>query len=438
MKKLDIEKKGSLLIFSLLIIMLIVVIFFSVFPKILSELHLTNKSINQFFDIVENDINVKNIDYSKLYPFDKENVNIPQGGGYFTYNNIVNKLKENIEKAVTSSMFKYYKMVELSYIYNNLIKFNLYSNVGDSKLEIGNNYFSYIYSAKNIDTQVNNIIDFAKYLKKNNTNLLYVQAPFKMSDEIDISPVYKDFTNDKIDEFLSRIKNDIDYVDLRENIKEEKLENLSLFFQTDHHWLPKTGLWATNIISNYLNDNYSMNLKIENLNFNQYNYKTYKKIFLGSVGKDVSLAKAKPEDLVLITPKFDTKLHVKILDLGIDKIGTYEETLIDWSILKSKSYYKTNHYYAYMYGDRGLIETHNKLINNGKKILLVKDSFADAVSPFIALENEYLSIIDLRYFNGSLKTYIKEYNPDIVIVMYNGSMIAGNVNSKDYAVWNFS
>ncbi len=433
MKKLNIEEKGSLINFSILIIMLMLVLLVSVGLPILKML----KNVN--LKGTTNDSNVENVDYSKLYPFVEGNVDEPYRGGYFTYNNIVNEIKKSVEDATSSGMFRYNKMVELSYIYNNLIKFNLYSNVGDSKIGIGGNYFSHIYSAKNIDTQVNSIIDFAKYLKENNTSLLYVQAPFKISNEVDVSPVYKDFTSEKTDEFLSRIKNDIDYIDLRENIKEENLDNLSLFFQTDHHWLPKTGLWASKIISNYLNDNYSMNLSIENLNEDKYNYKTYEKIFLGSIGKAVSLARATPEDLVLITPKFDTKLHVKMFDLGTDKTGTYEETLIDWSILKSKSYYKTNHYFAYMYGDGGLTEIHNELINNGKKILLIKDSFADIVSPFIALENEYLSIIDLRYFNGSLKTYIKEYNPDIVIVMYNGNMISGDINNDGFnQVWNFN
>ena len=433
MKKLNIEEKGSLISFSVLVILMLA-LFASVSLKILNVLN--------FFKPTStiNNSTIENVDYAKLYPFNEENVNVSQGGGggNFTYKNIVNKLKENIEKATSSGLFKYKKMVELSYIYNNLIKFNLYSNVGDSKFEIDNNYFSYIFPQKSIDMQVNNIRNFAEYLKNNNTNLLYIQTPFKISDDMNISPVYKDSTNKMIDEFLDKIKDNIVYLDLRENIKEEKLDNMNLFFQTDHHWLPKTGLWAANIISNYLNEKYFMNLKVENLNSNKYNYKTYEKIFLGSIGKAVSLARANPEDFTLITPKFDTKLHVKILDLGIDKIGTYEETLIDWSALENKSYYEGSQYLAYMQGDRGLIETHNELIDNGKKILLVKDSFADAVSPFIALENEYLSIIDLRYFNGSLKTYIKEYNPDIVIVMYNGSMIAGNVNSKDYAVWNFS
>ena len=81
MKKLDIEKKGSLLIFSLLIIMLIVVIFFSVCPRILGKLNLTNTAVINFFEITEED-NTKIVNYSKLYPFDKESVsNVPQGGG---------------------------------------------------------------------------------------------------------------------------------------------------------------------------------------------------------------------------------------------------------------------------------------------------------------------------------------------------------------------
>ena len=58
-----------------------------------------------------------------------------------------------------------------------------------------------------------------------------------------------------------------------------------------------------------------------------------------------------------------------------------------------------------------------------KDLLILKNSFANVVSPFLALETENVSIIDLRYFNGSLKAYIKEYDPDLVMILYHGNAV---------------
>lgn len=61
-------------------------------------------------------------------------------------------------------------------------------------------------------------------------------------------------------------------------------------------------------------------------------------------------------------------------------------------------------------------------------------SFLEVVLLFLA----YLSIIDLGRFSGSLKTYIKDYNPDIVLIIYNGTMIGANINQNEHTeIWNF-
>lgn len=398
MKERKIEKIGSLLFLFILIFMMIIVLFFT-----------------------------------KLFNIDFNTSNLSLVG---KYKKIYSTVKTSIENNTSENLANYEKLVEYSYIYNKALKYNLYTNSEESTVNLGNNYFSYIYSEKDVDYFVDGINKFSNYLNDKNINLLYVQIPFKISSDLNLSPVYNDSTDKSVDKFLNNINSSIDYIDLRENIKKENLNNLSLFFETDHHWLPETGLWATSIISNYINEKYNLNLETSNLDSDKYNYKKYRNLFLGTAGRKVSLANAELEDFTLITPKFETKLHITINNLGINKIGTYDETLIDWSKLEYGDYYNISPYTAYMYGDQPLIEIHNELVNNNKKILLIKDSFAEVISPFITLENEYLSILDLRYYNNSFKKYIEEYKPDIVIVMYNGSMISGILNEHK-VLWNF-
>ena len=53
-----------------------------------------------------------------------------------------------------------------------------------------------------------------------------------------------------------------------------------------------------------------------------------------------------------------------------------------------------------------------------KKVLIIKDSFCDTMAPFLALGIRNLMTLDVRHFTGSVKAYIDEHKPDVVIVMY--------------------
>ena len=381
-----------------------------------------------------------NVKWDELYPFEELSKSTEKKSLVEKYEEYIKKVENLIESDTSKNLIGYEKFIELSYIYNDLISYKLVSNSSENaRIEIEDGYFSRLVKKKNDTTSLDKLIEFNEYLKEKGVDLLYVQAPYKIGKNQNISSIYKDYSNENMDNFLSAIEGKINYIDLRENINENNLNNLPLFYRTDHHWLPETGLWATKEISNYLNDNYEIGLEIDNINPEKYNKKKYERMYLGSDGRYVSLKNATPEDFTLITPNFNTKLDVKILDKGVDKKDTFENTLIDWSKIKYDNYYKISQYEAYVYGTRPLIEIHNELVHNNKKILLVRDSFSQVVIPFMALENEYLSAIDLRHFDGSLKNYISQYNPDIVIVMYTGNIITDSdeTSASHKALWMF-
>ena len=54
--------------------------------------------------------------------------------------------------------------------------------------------------------------------------------------------------------------------------------------------------------------------------------------------------------------------------------------------------------------------------NKGKKVLLIRDSYSNYLSAFLANDLEYLDAINYG-FNGSKRTYIKENRPDAVIII---------------------
>jgi hypothetical protein len=72
----------------------------------------------------------------------------------------------------------------------------------------------------------------------------------------------------------------------------------------------------------------------------------------------------------------------------------------------------------------------NKLAPNDKKVLLVRDSFACAFTPFLAQSCAQLDTIDMRAFQGTIAQYIVESKPDIVLFLYNTSALPGAANFR--------
>jgi hypothetical protein len=288
--------------------------------------------------------------------------------------------------------------------------------------DIGDGYLSEVQAKHSAAANAGALAELYGFLQGLRINFLYVQAPYKIAPDDAISGV-RDFSNRNADDLLHTLsQRGVPYLDLRENIREEGLDHHDLFYKTDHHWKAETGVWASGILVNYLNKNHGFNFNPLLVNPVEYNYTLYKDWFLGSYGKKVTLTYAAAEDFVLLTPKFDTDFSLAIPELNLDVRGNYD-ILIDRSQIDIKDYYGSSPYEAYMYSNRQLITVHNNLIQGGKKLLLLKDSFAEVVSPFLSAGIEELHILDLRNFNGSLKSYIEKNRPDIVIVLYNPSVL---------------
>ena len=139
------------------------------------------------------------------------------------------------------------------------------------------------------------------------------------------------------------------------------------------------------------------------------------------------LSRTKPDDFTMLYPKYETNIHCEIPSKSVDKTGNFM-VMCNMSQVVSKDYYKLSPYHAYCYGDQALIRITNTLADNDKTILLIHDSFADVVIPFLAMGIQNTHAIDLRHFTGSLKKYISKNVPDMIIVMYNTGGIGGAID----------
>lgn len=279
-------------------------------------------------------------------------------------------------------------------------------------IKLDNGYLSfYTHEKSDIKNLVKNTVEFNNILKKQGIPLLYVQAPYKISKyDTELPEGINVYNNYNADEYLKGIyKENINSIDLRRLIKEDGLQHYSMFFKTDHHWTPKAGLWAFSKIANELNQNYGFNIDEKLWNKDSYNVKTYKNCFLGSQGKRTGIYYDGLDDFDIITPKFKTNFEVIIDSQNVYKTGEFKETLLDMSKFGLKDYFNTFTYTTYSGGDFGLVNIKNKINTNGKRILLIRDSFSCVLTPFLAQAVSNLDIVDLRQDDRvDLQKYIKK------------------------------
>ena len=93
-----------------------------------------------------------------------------------------------------------------------------------------------------------------------------------------------------------------------------------------------------------------------------------------------------------------------------------------------KDYYNKSTYSTYCGGDYRIQVIKNRHNTNGKKILMIRDSFACVVAPFLALQTSELHICDMRSEKDmpgmttsrlNFKKYVKSIKPDYIIILYN-------------------
>jgi hypothetical protein len=153
-----------------------------------------------------------------------------------------------------------------------------------------------------------------------------------------------------------------------------------------------------------------------------YSRTTYQNAMFGSAGHAVTHFVEKSEDFSILFPAFETSFRLVIPDKEIDAEGTFEDIFIDYDGLQEAV--GSGGGYAYekiLYGNRPLVQITNHDNENGPRVLMIRDSFSIAVSLYMAVGCSELDLIDTRpsngNFTGSVKTYMEQMQPDIVIVL---------------------
>ncbi len=97
-------------------------------------------------------------------------------------------------------------------------------------------------------------------------------------------------------------------------------------------------------------------------------------------------------------------------------------SLYDLSQLEVKDKYK-----MFLGGNQPLCVMENPDAEGGR-LLVIRDSYADTLAPFLSLDFQEVHLFDLRYNRTSLKDYVEQNGIDQVLVLYSASNFASDSN----------
>ncbi len=364
--------------------------------------------------------------------------NIRTNGIFDSFSNFAS----GVERSASQNLRYHNSLVDINSVFNSAIGTRIITKDDMVVVKADNGYLSntrYVIPDNVLSYRVSKVKELQEKSEKSGAEFMYIIAPTKGHD-LQYAPNIEDYTEfncERLADFLK--KDDIPTLNLIDSMHEDGITEEEMFFITDHHWKPSGALWATDKILSELNSRYGYTYDKDKTDISNYNIKTYENWFLGSQGKKAGryFTPLGVDDFDIITPKFKTHLTEEQPFKDHFREGSFIDTVMYMENADTKDHYTKNPYAAYSGGDfREQIIT-NKLNPDGRKILIVRDSYACALVPFLSLNAGSVHAVDVRsdsmYVGGKINVheYIDKIKPDYVFVFYSGAPLGDDVYNFD-------
>lgn len=194
------------------------------------------------------------------------------------------------------------------------------------------------------------------------------------------------------------------------------------FWRTDHHWTPAGALAGLAAITTQAAA-MGVDIPADTRPYTTRSYGT----FYGSLGREVtSGGTPDPDDFAVPLPE---TMRAHSCSAGVCTKPTFVSRLA-----RDKTKY-ANKYRGFVGGDYGYQRFENLSPDAHGRILLIKDSFGDALSMYLAERVSTLETIDERHYSGpDIKELVATLHPDLVILMHNQVSMIGNPKF-DSGIW---
>ncbi|MDO4572030.1 MAG: hypothetical protein Q4C13_01575 [Clostridia bacterium] len=265
------------------------------------------------------------------------------------------------------------------------------------------------------------------YCRERDIAFLFMLAPSKAAPDGEALPAgVQDYAAANAERFLSLLRaRGIPYMDVAAEMEAAGLPHYEQFFRTDHHWTPRAAFWSFARLADRLEESEGWETDALYTDAENYTSIWYEDWFLGSDGRRTGRYFAGTDDFELILPRFETRLSFSVPEDGIERSGSYAEAYIYWPDIEERNYFNLSPYSAYTGGDFPLALQRNLAGDTGRRLLLVRDSFACAIQPYLTFSFDEVDVVDLRYAEDfSLYAYVEETQPDMLLFLYGAETLA--------------
>lgn len=215
-----------------------------------------------------------------------------------------------------------------------------------------------------------------------------------LSSEYYIPANYEDYTvNQKeyIDDVYSRLKDGITCVDVDSVLAKHTSEDI--YCRTDHHWTPLGAYYATEEFARVAGLDTFKDLST----FKPETYKGFVGTMYAMTGGNTNI-KDDPEDFTYYYPDNYDKTETDYYDEDFNYVftgGFYQEA---WG---------GDAYIVFFGGNDQIVKVRTN-VKNGRKIVIVKDSYGNPVPSYLMNSFEEIYVVDIRYFNLNLVDFINQ------------------------------
>ena len=181
-----------------------------------------------------------------------------------------------------------------------------------------------------------------------------------------------------------------------------------IYFRTDHHWTPLGAYYGYRALAEAMG--------FEPRPLESFTPATVSEDFFGTTYSSSGIRNVKPDTIVTFVEDYEG------LTITNYTTGSAEEgVLYDYSKLETKDKYS-----MFLGGNTPLIQI--KTGHEGPKLLILRDSYADVLIPFLFEHFSEIHAVDLRYNKSSIKDYIAENGIDEVVISYGVTNFVSDAN----------
>lgn len=210
-----------------------------------------------------------------------------------------------------------------------------------------------------------------------------------------------------IDDIYSQVN--CETTDVLSALTEAKKDGNNLYYNLDHHWNfygAYTGY--VSFCEKVGNQPKSIEEFNPNIVTEDFRGSLYSKVLIGSM----------PSDKILAPGIGESGITVNFYDKKETKATFYDESFLE----------QKDKYSYFGSGNQALIEIENANSTSDKELVIVKDSFANCLIPFLIGDYSRIYIIDPRYYMPHISGYVKSHEKVTdVLVLYNIDSL--NINS---------